>query len=117
MSKLYGLFQDQEEAGAAIEALIAAGFEDANLHEIEDENINLETEMVPVAPIHQGGYGSPTALPTPSFMSDIDDSEARDFIHRSLRNGAALIVFEPDEEDYERAKRIMEDAGGQVFSN
>ena len=114
MKKIYGLFNNQEEAGNAIEALLAAGFEDAPIHTIEDSTA-LETETVAVAPIHEGGYGAATALPFPNFLSDLNGSEAREFIHRSLKNGGGLIVIETvDDDEFAQIKRILEDEGGQI---
>jgi hypothetical protein len=116
MKKLYGLFNDQEEAGDAVEALAAAGFEDADIHQIENSG-DLETDMVAVAPIHGGGYGAATPLTYPSFLSDLGDTEVRGYLHRSLKNGGVLVVIEPaDDEAHSKIKHILEEAGGQVTS-
>jgi hypothetical protein len=117
MKKIYALFNDQEGAGNAIEALAAAGLEDADIHEIEESDTNLETETVIVAPLHQSGYGAATPLPFPTFLTDIGDGETRDFIHRSLEGGAALVVLETkNEDDYNQARAILEREGGQITS-
>lgn len=117
MKKIYGLFSDQEEAGNAIEALSNAGFEDADIHTVEDSN-NVERSPVAVAPTNQGGFGSATALPYPNFLSELEDSETRDFVHHSLQNGGALVVVEPgDEDEFSQIKRILEKEGGQITSS
>lgn len=116
MKKLYGLFSDQEEAGNAVEALEAAGFEDADIHEIENAG-EMEADLIAVVPIHEGGYGSATPLTYPSFLSDLGDTEVRAYLHRSLKNGGVLVVIEPaDEESYPKIKHILEEKGGQVAS-
>jgi nitrogen regulatory protein PII-like uncharacterized protein len=115
MSKVISLFSDQEQAGRAIEALAAAGFEDAEIHEIEGQNPDLEPQPLAVAPIHQGGYGAVTPIPFSAFLSDLGDSEAEQFLKRNLESGGVVIVVEPsDEEASTRIKRILEEEGGQV---
>ncbi|MFZ0545584.1 MAG: hypothetical protein WAM60_09100 [Candidatus Promineifilaceae bacterium] len=114
MNKLYSLFEDQEEAGKAVEVLAAAGFEDAEIHEIEDRS-ELQPEPIVVAPIHRGGYGAATPIPFGAFVSEIGNSEVEEFLKRNLKSGGVVVVVGlSDKETRDRVKRLLEEQGGQV---
>lgn len=117
MKKVISLFGDQEEAGSAIEALAAAGFEDADIHEMEGRSPDLEPEPLAVAPIHQGGYGSVTPIPLPSFLSDLGDTEAEEFLKRNLEGGGVVVVVDPaDGEQTDQIRHILREQGGQIVN-
>lgn len=115
MKKVISLFSDQEEAGSAIEALGAAGFEDAAIQEIEGQSPDLEPQPLAVAPVHHSGYGAATPIPFSSFLSDLDNSESEQFLKRSLERGGVVVIVEPpDEEADAQIRRILLEEGGQV---
>ncbi len=119
MTTLIGLFEDQQKAEEAINALAAAKLKDIEFETIDswDEGYGTRIEAMP-AP--NSGYGPGGAIPVsagPGLSWNLDDTET-DYFRRTVRNGGVLIVVEVDNEDQvPHVNRILQENSVQVATS
>lgn len=117
MTKLVGLFSNQEEAEQAVNALAEAKLDNSAIHTMESWNVNDAPALIPS--VHAGSGGtSGTATPSATFLPDFSmDNDTKQFFQRSLEKGGVLVTVDPEDDTaFAQAKRILEEQGGQVFS-
>lgn len=115
MTKLVGLFKEQEKAEKAINALSAADLDGVDFETIMQWNAE-EKKQVEVAPVLNTGYG-PSGIPVaatllPSWNLDAEEEE---YFKRTVQHGGVLVVVDADDEDHVSAvKRILEENAEKV---
>lgn len=118
MSKLYGLFSNQEEAEQAVSALATARLDDTAIHTTGSWNADAGPVVIPS--IHAGsGEAAGTAIPLTTFLPGFSmDTDAKQFFQRSLERGGVLVTVNPEDDTaFAQAKRILKEQGAQVLSD
>jgi hypothetical protein len=115
MTKLVGLFKDQEKAEDAINALSAADLDDVEFKTIMQWDAEQE-KQVKVAPVLNTGYG-PSGIPVAATLAsswNLDDEEA-EYFKRTVQHGGVLIVVDVDDEDrVSQVSHILEENAEKV---
>lgn len=114
MTKLYGLFTNQKEAEQAVDTMAEAKLDNSAIRTIEEWNADDAPAVIPSVQAGTGGIiDGATLLPDSSM-----DNDAKQFFKRSLERGGILVIVDPEDHTaFVRAKRILEEQGGQVHSD
>jgi len=115
MTKLIGLFADQQKAEKAINALSAADLDDVEFETILhwDKEQEKEAEIAPVSSTVFGSSGYPVAVGrVPSWNLG---SEEEQYFKRTVQNGGVLIVADVDDADQvPQVKHILQENSEKV---
>lgn len=115
MTKLIGLYEDQQKAEKTINALIAANLEGIDIQTLENWE-NWPDSDVDAVPVASSGYGT-GGVPAPALLipSLGLGEEEEQYFKRSLQNGAILIVVDvSDSEAKTTVKTILRENSVRV---
>lgn len=116
MAKVVSLFESQEEATKALDALYASSYESVDAEVIENvsELDYGETGVVAPAPNASTGVAGAVDIPGPLQDTDLDEEEAAWFA-RGVQGGSVLVVAEVDEEDADAVQQLFYEHGGRTY--
>lgn len=115
MTKLIGLFKDQQKAENAIEQLAAAEMENIEFETISqwEQKRELGAEVVTGLNAGSGASAVPVAARFPASWNLNDEEQL--FFKRAVQNGGVLIVVDVNDEDNEsRVRSILQETGEKV---
>ena len=114
MTKLIGLFKNQEKAEEAINALSLADLDGVDFETIMQWNVE-EEKQVKVAPVLNTGYG-PSGIPVAATLLsswNLDDEEA-EYFKRTVQHGGVLVVVDVDNDKASQVSHILEENAEKV---
>lgn len=116
MAKVVSLFESQEEATKALDALYASSYESVDAEVIDNvsELDYGETGVVAPAPNASTGVAGAVDIPNPLQDTDLGDEEAAWFA-QGVQGGGVLVVAEVDDEHAEAVAQLFHDYGGRTY--
>lgn len=117
MAQIIALFNDAGAAESAIDALVKADLDGADIRTIDEGNI-AESRGTVALPALAPGSGAPPGVAAPVALapssSGMEDSEWQ-FFQRAVEGGGILIVVDTnDEEATAQAQNILQAHGGRT---
>ncbi len=118
MTKVIGLFDGEQKAEEAINALTAADLDDIEFETIShwhhEANVGVRAAPAVNAPSGPAGMGVPVG---PISTWNIEDEET-EYFRRAVQNGGVLIVVDvDDEEQVSQVKQILHEGSEKVATS
>lgn len=125
MTKVIALFENQEEATTAVDALTEAGLESADISVYESTPQEKKSDTVAPSPTRAWAWQprpSTASQPASTNMTPTDPvedldlgEEEEEFLRRNVDGGGVLVVVDcEDDETADRAESVLEEQDGQL---
>jgi hypothetical protein len=110
MTTLIGLFDDEQKAEEAINALTAADLDDVDFETITHWHNEADTGVRAAPAVNAPSGPAGMAVPVGPVTSwNIEDEEV-EYFRRAVQNGGVLITVDVDDDDQvEQVKRILQE--------